>query len=419
MKPWARAAALVIVVVALGAVPDAAAQATLNASSTTLFAARPEWRDGQSHTATPLLERLGLSANAPDLAWFRDVRFNVIGWALGDPSVLTGERVLAGDVDLAYLQATLFARRLSLRIGRQLVVGGAVRATSIDGLATELMIWRGIGLSAYGGVPVVARFAVARGDAIVGGRAFWRKSIDTEVGISFIELLDHGYTSRQDLGVDARYAIGPVWTFNGSAVWSLVASRLAEGELTARWEPRLNLQFLATYRRTAPDLFISRASIFSVFAEEHRDETGGGVFWKPQRWMALYADARLLWLDAGSGLDATGRATFNIGVTTLGGELRRFTEPVNGYSQARVWVVRPLSRTLLLTGDLSGYLFNHSINSIPRSFSATGSATYLFASGWRAALSGIFGDTPFYSHRLEVIARLSYDFSTQIGKVSL
>ncbi len=417
MTLWAGGAALLLVV---AAAPNAAAQATtVNVSSTTLFAARPEWRDGQSHTATPFLERVGLSTAGPDTAWFKDVRFNVLAWALADPSVLSGERVLAGDVDLAYVQATVFARRLSLRLGRQLVIGGAVRATSIDGLNTELMIWRGIGVSAYGGVPVVSRFAVARGDGIAGGRAFWRKSIDTEMGVSFIELLDHGLTSRRDLGIDARYAPSPVWAFNGSAIWSLWAGRLAEGEVTARWEPRLNIQVLATYRRTAPDLFISRGSIFSVFAEEHRDEAGGGVFWKPERWVGLYADARALWVDAGSGVDATGRATFNVGVSTLGGELRRFSETTNGYSQARVWVVRPLSRTLSVSGDLSGFLFDHSINAVPRSFNATGSANYAFAPGWRAVLSGVFGDTPFFTHRFEIIARLAYDFSTQLGKVSL
>jgi len=415
---WAGGAALLLVVVA--AAPDAAAQATTaNASSTTLFAARPEWRDGQSHTATPFLERVGFSTQGTDAAWFKDVRFNVLAWGLADPSVPSGERVFQGDVDLAYVQATMFSRRLSLRLGRQLVIGGAVRATSIDGLNTELMIWRGIGLSAYGGVPVVPRFAVARGDAIVGGRAFWRQSINTEMGVSFIELLDHGLTARQDLGVDARWAPSPVWAFNGSAIWSLVESRLAEGELTARWEPRLNIQVFAGYRHTAPDLFISRASIFSVFAEERRDEAGGGVSWKPERWVALYADAHVLWVDAGSGVDATGRATFTAGVSTIGGELRRFSEPTNGYTQARAWVVRPLSRTLSVTGDLSGFLFDHSINAVSGSLNATGSATYAFAPGWRAALSGIFGDTPFFTHSFQIIARLSYDFSTQLGKVSL
>ena len=67
MTLWAGGAALLLVVVA--AAPDAAAQATtINASSTTLFLARPEWRDGQSHTATPFLERVGFSTQGPDAA---------------------------------------------------------------------------------------------------------------------------------------------------------------------------------------------------------------------------------------------------------------------------------------------------------------------------------------------------------------
>ena len=104
MTLWAGRAALVFIV---AAATDAAAQTTtVNVSSTSLFAARPEWRDGQSHISTPILERIGFSANGLDNDWIKDVRFNVLAWGMADPSVPDSERVFSGDVDLAYVQAS-------------------------------------------------------------------------------------------------------------------------------------------------------------------------------------------------------------------------------------------------------------------------------------------------------------------------
>lgn len=408
----ARAALLAATLSAVGA---AAESIPITVSSTTLFAARPEWRDGQTHTATPIIERVGLWTGALDATYVQDLRVTVLGWGLVDPSVASGERAAAGDVDLAFVEGTLIKRHVTFRLGRQLMTGGAVRAMSMDGLSSEVRIWRGLGVSGFGGVPVLPRFAVGRGDALAGTRVFWRQSIDTEIGASFVHLQDRGIAGRQDLGIDARYVPHRNWFFNGSAIWSLLEHRLAEGEIGARWQPLLSVQLLAMYRRTAPDLFISRASIFSVFAEERRDEAGGGAFWKPLRWLALYGDCRMLWLDQGTGLDAALRATANVGVSTVGAQARFFREPVNNYWQARVFGVQPLSRIFSLSGDLDAYWFEHSINAVPRSFSASASANYAFAPGWRAVLSGIAGDTPFFSHRFEVLARVAFDFATHSG----
>ncbi len=404
-----RAALLAVTLSAVGA---AAESIPITVSSTTLFAGRPEWRDGQTHTATPIIERVGLWTGAFDATYVQDLRVTVLAWGLADPSVASGERAVAGDVDLAYVEGTLLKRRVTLRLGRQSVIGGAVRAMSLDGLSSEVRIWRGLGVSGFGGVPVLPRFAVGRGDALAGTRVFWRQSIDTEIGASFVHLQDRGLAGRQDLGIDARYVPHRDWFLNGSAIWSLLEHRLAEGEIGARWQPRLSLQLLATYRRTAPDLFISRASIFSVFAEERRDEAGGGAFWKPLHWLGLYADYRMLWLEQGTGSDAALRATANVGVSTVGAQARFFREPVNSYWQARVWGVQPLSRVFSVSGDLDAYWFEHSINAVPRSFSLSASANYAFAPGWRAVLSGIAGDTPFFSRRFEVLARIAFDFTT-------
>src|SRR5262249_10083546 len=112
-------------------------------------------RDGQSHTTVPIIERVGLWTGAFDATYIQDLRVTVLGWGLVDPSAWSGDPTVAGDVDLAYIEGKLIKRHVTLRLGRQLMTGGAVRAMSMDGLSAEVRIWRGVGVSGYGGLPVL------------------------------------------------------------------------------------------------------------------------------------------------------------------------------------------------------------------------------------------------------------------------
>src|SRR5262249_11044424 len=67
----ARAALLAATLSAAGA---AAESIPITVSSTTLFAGRPEWRDGQSHTTAPIIERVGLWTGAFDATYIQDLR---------------------------------------------------------------------------------------------------------------------------------------------------------------------------------------------------------------------------------------------------------------------------------------------------------------------------------------------------------
>src|SRR5439155_7173929 len=154
--------------------------------------------------------------------------------AAGDP--MDGRHADA-DVSLGYLEGTLLSRRLALRVGRQLIIGGAARPTQLDGARVEARLPGGVGVTLYGGAPVTPRFAVHRGDALAGARLFWRPRLDAEVGASFVEGLDRGRSSRRDAGVDARWVpLAPV-TLTGYGLWSLVEQRLAEVDVSSLPRP--------------------------------------------------------------------------------------------------------------------------------------------------------------------------------------
>src|SRR5690242_15967276 len=138
--------ALVLALVAAGA-------ARADGSATTLFDSRPYTRNG-GYQESPIYESFALTARADGSDWLQDVRIVARGWGrltLGPPF---DERRATGDLDSFFFEGRLLKRHLLLRVGRQLAIGGAVRATQVDGIAADALIAYGLGVQAWAGVPV-------------------------------------------------------------------------------------------------------------------------------------------------------------------------------------------------------------------------------------------------------------------------
>jgi hypothetical protein len=384
--------------------------ATVNLHTTTLLWGRPEWRGGEALEPAPLVVWMNLSAQEANLSVAEQLRFQLSAWGRALNYTTQGE--VAGDVDLAYLQAHALQRRLKVTLGRQVVAGGAARFTHMDGLHVEGRLTGSLGLSAYGGLHVTPRFASGRGDAVTGGRLFWRPSFTSELGASAIQVLDRGLIARRDVGVDARWALTSRVVLNASALYSVVEERLAEGELAANWQLLPTLLLAADVRRSAPDLYLPRSSLFSVFSSERREQVGASASWQPLEKLGVYGEYHVLRAEEGSGHDVGARATLRVARrSTLGAQARVLRLPSNGYRQGRFWAQHTLSPTLALSAELESTVFDEPVNGERRSLTASASANWGIAPGWKAQLSGVTGSTPFFASRYEFIARLSYDLA--------
>jgi hypothetical protein len=399
------------------AVLAAAGAARADGSATTLFDSRPYVRDG-GYQESPIYESFSLSARGENNkdAWLQDLRVVARGWGrltLGPP--LDGRRT-TGDVDSLFVEGRILERHLLVRLGRQLALGGAVRATQLDGIALDGVLTNGFGLQAWSGVPVQPRFNVERGDFLTGARVFWRKSFDSELGASFVYALRGGYLAREDVALDGSWTPLRAVTVSGLLQWSIEERRLAEGRLQALWQASSKLQLVADIQRTAPDLFLDRSSIFAVFSEERRDEVGGEVVYRILQPLSLEADWHWLKLEGGHGHRAGARATFRTRqFSSYGAEFRLITEPDNGYKLARLFAIRRLPRNIIVTLDLDAYWLEREINATKRSFVATGTVGWAFAQAWEAMIAGSFGTTPYFERRAEAIARLIYRFGLPGG----
>jgi hypothetical protein len=410
---------LALLVLALSIAAPARAQ-TVDATLTTLIAGRQDPRDGKVYTVVPLYELVSLSLGDVHYRFVDDLRIIVSGWgelAFGDPR----EGTFAGDLDIGFLQASLLKGRITLRAGRQFVFGGAARATQIDGVSVDARLWRGLHVMAYGGAPVTPRFATSRGDAIAGTRAYFRLSPDAEFGASFVHVMDQGRIARQDLGFDARLRLLRALTVSGYALLSTVELRLAEGDLAVAWQPRPTFDATVEYRRTAPDLFIPRSSIFAVFSMETRDEAGATLYFRPVPRVRLAADYHAVVDAAGVGHRGGGKATIALGPTfetSLGAELRELHRPgTGGYTEARLFASHRPVPPVAITIDLDAFRLEQLVNG--QSFSFTGAATvgWDFARSWRAVVSAVGDVTPQVERRFEFMAKVVWNHSFHVREV--
>lgn len=369
-------------------------------------------RYGEVHSAVPVTELLGVSADGVGLPAGGDLRLRVSGWGRLDAA---DRRVPTGDLEFGFLQARLLGRRLTLSAGRHAVVGGAARYTQVDGASADARLWGGFGVSGYGGLPVVPRFAAAFGDGLAGGRVYWRRSVNTEVGASFLQMWSRGNMARQDAGLDLRIQPWKLLSFAGFGLWSVAEERLAEVDVGPTWVVGPRVQLSANYRRTAPDLFLPRTSIFSVFAETQRDEAGGSVQWQAFRRVGLFLEYHSLWTGDGRGDDPAARVSYrsdSSGTTTATVEARWLRAPKNRYVGERLAASHRFFSRLTLAADLEGYQFAEPINGATTSMSAAVTGAYAVGPKWLAALTGTAGVTPLLERRFEVMAKLVYNFST-------
>ena len=410
-----RASQRVATVLALAVVTAFPAQAAdVSVYSNTLVGGRPDIVDGQVKTVVPLYQLVGGRAKNIEVPGFDSLGVAVDAWG-GLTLPNSSQGVAAGDVNLAFIEGSAFKKRLKLRVGRQFVVGGVARAMYFDGLFAEYRSHVGLGLSAFTGMPVERRFSnYVTGDFVVGTRAFFAPSYKTEVGASFIHVLQRGALARQDAGLDLRWQPFRSLGVGGAFVWSIADSRMAEFDIGPRWTPSENFEVLLSYRRTAPDLFLPRNSIFTVFADTSRDDAGGSVSWQPTKFLNLFADARVLWINGQPGFDASGRVQlrpFRSAATTLTAQYRRLQVPsANGFHQGRLAGRHVLPSGFGLSVDLETYALDQPVRGQTLSFSMSATATYTISKQWFVGATLFAATTPTFESRYEAVAKLTFLF---------
>jgi hypothetical protein len=395
--------------------PVADAQVT-EASSTTVLRLQPDWYGGEKTNSFWATEYVTLSLRAIDVPGVQDLRFQLSAWGQAATNPDGG----MGDIDLWYLQGSVLGRHLTFTVGRQLIVGGAAKVFPLDGINLTVVSNGGFGVSAYAGAPTAYKLTSPIGDFAFGARAFWRPSYGTEVGVSFIEVLNQGIIARQNLGVDARVVILPNLSATASADFSLAATSLVDAELTVSWHVVPKLELSVKAQQSEPDLYLPLTSIFTVFANTERKGVGGGLFWQALERLSIFGNYEYLWVDGGTGNDVELGVTYRISrKSTAGFNCHLLFVPLNGYTDLRAWLMQALTEQIRLTADLDWVLLQHPLvqpaSTQLASLLGTLSATWLVGSGWSLMLSSTVGSTPLNQTEFTVTGKVGYDFSSLLS----
>jgi hypothetical protein len=425
-------------VLAVALLAGSAARAdTVEVDSTTLLNVAKQTRgpgpDPELVTVAPAFEILSITARDLQNPLADDLTIAISTWGSWD----MGERRwdaatrgdLTGDVVTGYVQGKLVDRRLTLRLGRAQVQTSVARMVHLDGGQVIGALPLGLRLSAYAGAPVAERFATRTGyrswnplggDLAYGGRLGWSLSLPgvpgrgLDIGASANFVSDGGDPVKEELGADLRLKLAAPLTLSAFGAYSIYDERLSEATVRAGWNVTRKVLLEADYSFIAPDLFLSRNSILSVFSVEERQQFGGGASWQVGRGLRVGANyhLRLEPDERGKSSEELGHEAdvgvqWQRGPTLLGADAFVLDSFDNGYVGGRVFGRRQLGRAFAAL-DLLLHSFREDINGESTSLSGTLSAGIDIARGLSAVVAGRAGVTPFLEESFEVLAKLVY-----------
>jgi hypothetical protein len=431
-----RNSRLLAVALALSA-GSAARAGTIEARSTTLLNVAKQTRGGAPGgtpdlvTVAPAFEILSITArdltNGPNdltivLSGWGSYEFDDPRWDNGTSSDLTG------DVMTGYVQGKLLDRRLTLRAGRAQVQTGVARMVHLDGGEVIALVPGGLRLSGYAGVPVSQRFTTRTGlrnwnplggDLAWGGRVGWSLArpgiagLGLDAGASVNVVSDDGDPVRQEVGADLRLRpVAPI-LLTAFGAYSVYDERFSE--VSARLGFPLRKALLEVdYQFVAPDLFLSRNSILSVFSATERHSAGANATMRIGRGLSVGAGYHALFEpdDEGTSPDQLGHEADVVAQwtrnDTLAGVEGFFLDAFeNGYVGARIFGRQGFGRAFG-AADVLFHSFREDVNGESSALSGTLSAGYELLKGLSAVVSGRAGITPFLEESFEVMAKLAY-----------
>jgi hypothetical protein len=429
-----------MIAAALALLAGATARAdTVDVSSTTLVTAGQQTRFQSPNTlrldtVVPAYEILSLVARDVTNPVASDLQLVLSGWGAYDFDHLRWDNGTAsnlnGDLLTGYVQGRVLDRRLQLRIGRTQVQTGVARMIHLDGGEAVAFLPLGFRLSGYAGVPVSQRFSTLDGikswnpqggDFAYGGRLAYALGIPgvpgrgLELGASANFVQDNGDPVREEVGADLRLQPLGNLTFAAFGAYSLYDERVSEASVLGAWTPIHRLHVTADWHFYAPDLFLARNSILSVFSASDRNEFGGGLTYELGHGLAVGGDYHLQ-LEPGEteesstniGHDAVARVDWSRGKTVAGAEAFFLDALENGYWGGRLYGRQGYGK-LFAAADVLAHVFREKVNGEDLALTGTLTAGYELARGFSAVISGRAGVTPFMEQTYDVMAKLVYN----------
>ncbi|MEB2311450.1 MAG: hypothetical protein OZ921_20570 [Sorangiineae bacterium] len=386
-------------------------------------------------TIAPVYEYVSLRADDLDTLGEDDTSVELSAWgaATATEDFDTARRL---DGDLQTANVRLHAGPSWVRLGRQVIAGGAARFARFDGAAAGSRLAIGLGMDAYAGLSVLPRWSGRPGYAqlgaaadtllrepealpearrsgywLAGGRASYERG-PLVVGASFHEEHASSELARRSLGGD--FQLEPLdWaSAGGAAVLDLDGLGLADARLWADTVPARGVGLGVEYLHTEPALLLSRQSVLSVFSADTFDELGATASWRPLALIGVEGGGYLQHYSAG---DAGARGDLALRVapdreerTVLRLGLARVRAPGNGYTALRDSLRQRIAGRVTATAEAYLYLYDEAISGRRIAEVYAGTVEWRALDELRLLFGSSLARTPYADADLQALVRATY-----------
>lgn len=326
------------------------------------------------------------------------------------------------------------AGRAEARLGRFLVVPGAVRPIHLDGAHGRVRTYGDMSVEVFGGVPVQPAFSAHAYDWALGGRISRAMGDWGAAGIAYLTRRVQGRLDDEEIGLDAAFAASRsrdlALDLGARAAYDLIYPGVSDAQISASLRRRdLRLELFAGHRSAAR--ILPATSLFSVLGDVPARHAGTRVTWKLAPRLDLLGSAAVRVLDHGEdsedgdvGMELWARGLLRLddrgkGALTL--ELRRDASPGAAWTGGRAATRLPMSMfmPMALMDRLS--LAAELELVVPDDAGERGrvwpwalvAASVRLAPGWMAAAAVEASASPEHVYRLDGIVRLSHSLESR------
>jgi hypothetical protein len=240
------------------------------------------------------------------------------------------------------------------RLGRFVVMVGALRPVHLDGASARVRLPHRFVLEGFGGVPVQPELGAGAWDWVVGGRASRLFGDWGSAGIGMLERREQGRLAARELGVDGGAALGRHVDAGGRVAFDLIHPGVADAQLTASTR-RGAWRFEAYAGERSPGRLVPATSLFSVIGDVPSRRAGADIRWRAAPRLDVRLDAGGRAVGDELGADLALRADLRLddrGAGAIVVELRREGAPEGGWTGARATLRAPLGRGLFAGTEL-------------------------------------------------------------------
>jgi hypothetical protein len=354
----------------------------------------------------------------------KDLSLYADGWIRQDLTNNAGsDTSFDQDLDYAYFRwggtwGSSYGKGL-IDAGRVLVFEG-VASEQIDGVYAKRTLWKGMGVSLFGGVPVDADFDDRTGDSIYGGRLYRESPGNYGVGVSFLNEENDSREFRKEAGVDLWFRLWDSTFLQGISSYNARTGEWMEHSYNLSANPfgglRLNGEFsYIDYENffQATDLsafdfaHINMAETLTILGASASYPITGSV-------TGTVAYKNYNYDIAGSADYYGADLTFVEGKLVAGASFYRMDGGADDlrYYQYRVFASKRVGLADL-TVDFLDVDYDRAINGKDNAFTIVGAAGYDLSPRYRVGANLEYSENPYFDEELKALLKFIYSFGKE------